>query len=183
MLTTCETEFAELHRARPDRDGLDPLAKECPDDVPCRVQNPDSGSPRPRPNSSRPRRSARTARPGRLPRRRDRASGALGRLGRRDLRARCDRGAQAAPWPSAQGRPHRGRRVSDTATAIGTTDRHAGLRMDGMPDIRQPDQPAKEHQMYSMNEALARDRMREAQHRRAAPPGPSGQRRTALRTA
>jgi hypothetical protein len=37
--------------------------------------------------------------------------------------------------------------------------------MDGMPDIRNQTNLPRSTKMYSMNEALARDRMREAQHR------------------
>ena len=56
--------------------------------------------------------------------------------------------------------------MAHTATAIGTTDRRMpDSRMDGMPDIRNQTNLPRSTKMYSMNEALARDRMREAQHR------------------
>ena len=47
--------------------GLDPLAKECPDDVPCRVEDAELWFAETPADSSRPRPSARTARPACLP--------------------------------------------------------------------------------------------------------------------
>jgi WhiB family redox-sensing transcriptional regulator len=38
-LTTCETEFASYTVLDPIGADLDPLAKNCPDDLPCRVEN------------------------------------------------------------------------------------------------------------------------------------------------
>ena len=39
MLTTCETEFAGCTVLDPLGPDLDPLAKNCPDDLPCRVED------------------------------------------------------------------------------------------------------------------------------------------------
>ena len=41
MLTTIELDLFDPSVFEPDTVGLDPLAKECPEDVPCRVQDAD----------------------------------------------------------------------------------------------------------------------------------------------
>ena len=41
MLTTIELDLFDPSVFEPDTFGLDPLAKECPEDVPCRVQDAD----------------------------------------------------------------------------------------------------------------------------------------------
>jgi hypothetical protein len=56
--------------------------------------------------------------------------------------------------------------MANTASTIGTTDRRMPhSRTDGMPDIRNQTNLPRSTTMYSMYEALARDRMREAHHR------------------
>ena len=160
--------------APPSTRPLAPMSTTCP----AGRSTPISGSPSRRPIWNEPRRCARLPGPDRLPCRRAGPSGALGRLGRRDLQPGHGDRAQAATWPSAQERV-RGmttidrRRVSywidlgaassplrsagGAELAVHAANRHFRQSEFHSTDLH------RSTQMYSMYEALARERMREQQ--------------------